>query len=259
MKRNSLLIALAVVMIVACGGSREEEGHSSGSASSTSGSGTKRLVLVFDPTIFGPDSLRVEREVLAPLRAGLGNLPRQTSIDLYLVRSDVVASGPDRVDSLPFNRRRPSSKVHASLADSVAELIVGKARNAWLEARRQPNVPASCILATLRRAERSLAGIAEGSASRTSLVIVSDLREVCTLFGRINLEDTVPTRFAPLPAAVDLSKVGGVTLVVSDAIKVGDVATAARLEGAWRDLLQRWGAADTAIHVAPALPSRVFR
>lgn len=222
--------------------------------------GTNRAVVVFDPTILEvTDTSRLEHDVLQPLRVGIASVPVDTWIDLYVIAPDHLSGGPEFSTALAFDPTQVNLQRHQQRADSVAQVVVTIAREAWERRHHAPERPASCILSTIRRAEPSLRHSVIGATDRqkVALVVISDLREACSNSGNGNLEDSVPSRLS-FADPVNLAGVESVHLVVTDAIHPTTVAEDARLRGMWKDLLTQWHAPAGKISFDAGMPTDLF-
>lgn len=234
--RNALLAAGLVLLVIA-GGCRNSRGE-------RPPPGKERVVIVFDPTVLGPDTVRAERDLLAPLAEGIRSLPPETWVDLYFVERGRMNGVPELRDSLPFDPFRSAPTLHAERADSLARRVEGLAREAWLRAHNAPQVPASCILSTVRRAQPSISrgGATGPKGERVALVLISDLREVCSDFGPLNFETSVPDRLPALSASADLAPLSAIHVVTLDAVRGQHAAADDRVRTLWKELFAAWGA-----------------
>lgn len=260
-------ILSAAVVLFACGGDdmpkpgalADTATSQPGSPAKRPGSGGTRLVLIYDPTAYlHADPSLVKRQLFEPLKGFIAGLPRNTSIDFYIVSQDGLKRPADVEAALPFEGREPNKRLHEqraiALGDSLA--TVGIAR--WEAARQHTKQPASCILSTLRRARASLERAASAN-ERVAIVLVSDLLEVCDDFGNFNLEKVIPDSFGPLPDRVELSDVDAIHIVELDHPSVTDVTATTKLDSLWVRLARSWGAPAEGISLRSTYPGRLFR
>ena len=265
----ALVAILSAAMVsLACGGERDVREPQaeritltpppSAPANHAAAGGT-RVVLIYDPTAYlHADTSQLRRQIFDPMKKFVGELPRNTTVDYYIVAQDGMNRPPDEQAVLPFVGRESNDRPHKDRANAVAERLSGAGLVSWAAARQRLKQPASCILSTLRRTRASLdqAAIAR---ERVAIVLVSDLLEVCDDFGRFNFEQAVPDSFGRLPDRVDLSSVDAIHCVELEHPRISDVNAATRLDSAWVRLVRSWGAPDEDISLRSTYPGRLFR
>ena len=259
-KRRSLATIVATpsaaVVLLACGGGGVREPEST--QAHHSGAGGTRLVLIYDPTAYlHADTSLVAEQVFGPLKRFVGELPRKTTLDFYIVAKDGMNRPADKQDTLPFLGRESSERPHKGRANAVAERLSAQGMGEWAAARQRLQQPASCILSTLRRTRASLEQAAVAN-ERVAIVLVSDLLEVCDDFGRFNFEQAIPDSFGPLPDRVDFSRVDEFHIVRLEHPRVADVGAATRLDSVWVRLVRSWNAPADEISLRSTYPARLF-
>lgn len=260
-------ILSAAVVLLACGG---EVAPQPGALSDTStsqrkspvnrpGNGGTRLVLIYDPTAYlHADSSLVRRQLFEPLKGFIAGLPRNTSIDFYIVSQDGLKRPADLEEALPFFGREPNGRLHTQRATALGERLAAAGIARWEESRQHTRQPASCILSTLRRTRASLERAASAN-ERVAIVLVSDLLEVCDDFGNFNLERAIPDSFGPLPDRVELSEVDAIHIVELDHPSVADVDATTKLDSVWVRLARSWGAPAERISLRSTYPDKLFK
>jgi hypothetical protein len=217
------------------------------------------LILIYDPTAYlHADTSLVTQQVFDPLKRMVGELPRNTVIDFYIVAQDGMNRPPDRQDALRFVGRESNARPHQRRASTVAERLSAQGLEKWAAARQRVKQPASCILSTLRRTRASLEQAAVAN-ERVAIVLVSDLLEVCDDFGRFNFERAIPDSFGRLPDRVDFSQVDAVHIVRLEHPRISTVAAATRLDSVWVGLVRSWGAPAEDVSLRSTYPGRLFR
>lgn len=216
-------------------------------------------MLIYDPTAYlHADTSVVIRQVFEPLKKFVRELPRNTTVDFYIVAQDGMNRPPDEHATLPFVGRESNDRRHQGRAKEVAERLSAAGMESWAAARQRLQHPASCILSTLRRTRASLEQAAV-ARERVAIVLVSDLLEVCDDFGSFNFEKAVPDSFGRLPDRVDLSPVDAIHIVELEHPRISDVNAATRLDSAWVRLVRSWGAPAEDISLRSTYPGRLFR
>jgi hypothetical protein len=269
-KRRSLATILALLsaafVMPACGGggAPAPEGTPNtpapppGPHANHSVTGGTRLILIYDPTAYlHADSTLLNRQVFDPLKRFVRELPRNTTIDFYIVAQDGMNRPPDQRETLPFVGRESNERAHRSRAGAAAERLSAAGMERWGAARQRLQQPASCVLSTLRRTRASLEEAAVAS-ERVAMVLVSDLLEVCDDFGKFNFEQAVPDSFGRLPDRVDLSPIDAIHIVELEHPRISDVGVATRLDSVWVRLVRSWGAPAEDISLRSTYPARLF-
>ena len=256
-------ILSAAAVLLACGG---DDAPRPGASSDPSGAPAKRpdtggtrLVLIYDPTAYlHVDTSLVKRQLFEPLKGFIAGLPRNTSVDFYIVSQDGFKRPADMEEALPFEGREPNERLHKQRAIALGDSLMAAGMARWEAARQHTRQPASCILSTLRRASASLERAASAN-ERVAIVLVSDLLEVCDDFGNFNLEKVIPDSFGPLPDRVELSDIDAIHIVELDHPSVTDVNAATKLDSLWVRLARSWGAPAGGISLRSTYPDKLFK
>lgn len=215
-------------------------------------------MLIYDPTAYlHADTSLAIQQVFGPLKRFVSELPRNMTVDFYIVAKDGMNRPPDRQDTLPFYGRESNARAHKGRASAVAERLSAQGMEQWAAARQRLQQPASCILSTLRRTRASLEQAAVAN-ERIAIVLVSDLLEVCDDFGRFNFEQAIPDSFGPLPDRVDLTRVHAIHIVRLEHPRISNVEVATRLDSVWVRLVRSWGAPAEAISLRSTYPARLL-